>query len=645
MTIAARSEVVLIGHHNVGKSMIFQQLTGRQAQVANYPGTTVDLLQGPLQSSPGIDVLDTPGVVTFPGQTEDERVTCRALLRNDLRTIVQVGDAKNLRRTLLLTVQLLEMGAPFVLALNMMDEAEDRGLELDASLLINHLQVPLVPTIAVNGHGLGDLNEAIMRAQPSQFRLVYPSEVEATIEEMLPSIPSAKISKRSLALLWLSADPEVESWMEAESKPESLSTLRQSRQILCNQSAEPLSVLIQRHRLDYVEKIAANVVHENGSSPKGRLAHLTTHRFFGIPILAGVLALTYWFVGVFGAGTLVDLLEVGLFGEILNPTISRIVEDLVPWRILSDFLVGDYGIWTMGITYAFALILPIVSTFFLAFGILEDSGYLPRLAVLSNRVFSAIGLNGKAVLPMVLGLGCVTMATLTTRILESKRERVLVTLLLALAVPCSAQLGIVMGMLASISAGAVMIWTAVVFLVMLLVGWLAARLVPGERTPLMVELPPLRRPVVGNIVVKTLARVEWYIKEVVPLFLIGTVALFLLDLFSVLPRMVDVAEPLVTGWLGLPTEASAAFFMGFLRRDFGATGLFVLNAGGMLNAAQATVAMVTVTLFIPCVASVLIISRERGWKMAAAVSATVFPMAFLAGGILFRLLTWIGWNG
>jgi ferrous iron transport protein B len=645
MTIAARSEVVLIGHHNVGKSMIFQQLTGRQAQVANYPGTTVDLLQGPLQSSPGIDVLDTPGVVTFPGQTEDERVTCRALLRNDLRTIVQVGDAKNLRRTLLLTVQILEMGAPFVLALNMMDEAEDRGLELDASLLINHLQVPLVPTIAVNGHGLGDLNEAIMRAQPSQFRLVYPSEVEATIEEMLPSIPSAKISKRSLALLWLSADPEVESWMEAESKPESLSTLRQSRQILCNQSAEPLSVLIQRHRLDYVEKIAANVVHENGSSPKGRLAHLTTHRFFGIPILAGVLALTYWFVGVFGAGTLVDLLEVGLFGEILNPTISRIVEDLVPWRILSDFLVGDYGIWTMGITYAFALILPIVSTFFLAFGILEDSGYLPRLAVLSNRVFSAIGLNGKAVLPMVLGLGCVTMATLTTRILESKRERVLVTLLLALAVPCSAQLGIVMGMLASISAGAVMIWTAVVFLVMLLVGWLAARLVPGERTPLMVELPPLRRPVVGNIVVKTLARVEWYIKEVVPLFLIGTVALFLLDLFSVLPRMVDVAEPLVTGWLGLPTEASAAFFMGFLRRDFGATGLFVLNAGGMLNAAQATVAMVTVTLFIPCVASVLIISRERGWKMAAAVSATVFPMAFLAGGILFRLLTWIGWNG
>jgi ferrous iron transport protein B len=139
--------------------------------------------------------------------------------------------------------------------------------------------------------------------------------------------------------------------------------------------------------------------------------------------------------------------------------------------------------------------------------------------------------------------------------------------------------------------------------------------------------------------------VEWYIKEVVPLFLIGTVALFLLDLFSVLPRMVDVAEPLVTGWLGLPTEASAAFFMGFLRRDFGATGLFVLNAGGMLNAAQATVAMVTVTLVIPCVASVLIISRERGWKMAAAVSATVFPMAFLAGGILFRLLTWIGWNG
>jgi ferrous iron transport protein B len=590
-------------------------------------------------------ILDTPGVVTFPGHTEDERVTCRALMQNDLRTIVQVGDAKNLRRTLLLTVQLLEMGVPFVLALNMIDEAEDRGLDIDASLLGKQLDAPLVPTVAVDGRGLRELGEAILQAKASQFHLSYPSAFETTIHEIAPLIPEVRISRRSIALLWLSAAPEIESWMEEQVQAELLGRLKESRKNLQLQFADPLSILIQRFRLAYVEQIAAGVIQENGDRSTSKLARLTTHRFLGIPILAAVLSLTYLFVGVFGAGTLVDLLEERLFGELLNPAIVQVVEGIIPWQPLTDFLVGEYGIWTMGMTYALALILPIVTTFFLAFGVLEDSGYLPRLAVLTNRLFSAIGLNGKAVLPMVLGLGCVTMATMTTRILESKRERILVTLLLALAVPCSAQLGVVMGMLASISVGAVLIWTGVVFLILLLVGWLAAKLVPGDRSALMIELPPLRKPIFSNVVVKTLARVEWYLKEVIPLFLLGTAALFLLDRSGVLPLMMRATEPLVTGWLGLPAEASAAFFMGFLRRDFGATGLFVLNAGGMLTAAQATVAMVTVTLFIPCVASILIISRERGWKMAAAVIGTVFPMAFLAGGLLFRLLTWIGWTG
>ena len=242
---------------------------------------------------------------------------------------------------------------------------------------------------------------------------------------------------------------------------------------------------------------------------------------------------------------------------------------------------------------------------------MEDSGYLPRLAALSNRMFKALGLNGKAVLPMVLGLGCVTMATLTTRVMESKRERLLVTLLLALAVPCSAQLGVVMGMLAGISLTAALIWGGVVLLVLLAVGWLAARLVPGERTPLIVELPPLRLPMASNVVLKTLARLEWYIKEVIPLFLVGTFLMFILDKTGMLEILTRLGEPLVTGWLGLPAAASAAFLMGFLRRDFGATGLFMMQAQGLLNPLQVVVAMVTITLFIPCIASVLVIAKEQ----------------------------------
>jgi ferrous iron transport protein B len=285
-----------------------------------------------------------------------------------------------------------------------------------------------------------------------------------------------------------------------------------------------------------------------------------------------------------------------------------------------------------------------VTTFFLAFAFMEDSGYLPRLAVLTNRVFSSMGLNGKAVLPMVLGLGCVTMATLTTRVLESRRERILVTFLLALAIPCSAQLGVVMGLLAGISLAATLIWGTVVLLVFLVVGWLAARLLPGERTTLLVELPPLRWPALSNLLIKTLARLEWYLKEVVPIFIIGTVALFALDRTGVLTWITNFTKPLVTGWLGLPAEASTAFLMGFLRRDFGATGLFVMESQGLLTPLQVVVAMVTVTLFIPCLASVLMIYKERGMRTAVSTTILIFPLAFLVGGLLYRFLLWLGWG-
>jgi len=229
-------------------------------------------------------------------------------------------------------------------------------------------------------------------------------------------------------------------------------------------------------------------------------------------------------------------------------------------------------------------------------------------------------------------------------VLETKRERLLVILLLALAVPCSAQLGVVMGILAGVSFGAMLIWSGVVALVLLAVGWLAARLMPGERTKLLVELPPMRRPVFSNVVLKTLARIEWYIKEVIPLFLLGTALLFILDRTGILNQIIHLGEPLVAGWLGLPPEASAAFLVGFLRRDFGASGLFVMQSQGLLTPIQIVVAMVTITLFVPCLASVLMIAKERNWRTAAAMVVLIMPLAFIIGGLLYRLLFTIGWG-
>jgi ferrous iron transport protein B len=201
-----------------------------------------------------------------------------------------------------------------------------------------------------------------------------------------------------------------------------------------------------------------------------------------------------------------------------------------------------------------------------------------------------------------------------------------------------------MGMLASISFTATLIWAGIVVCVLLGVGWLAARLIPGERSPLLIELPPLRVPRLSNVLIKTLAHLEWYVKEAVPLFLLGTFLLWALQAIGVLPWLIGAGEPLVAAWLGLPREASAAFLIGFLRREIAATGLFALQAQGLLTPRQAVVAMVTITLFIPCIASVIMIGKERGARTAGAMVLLIFPLAFAIGGVLQRLLSMIGWG-
>lgn len=641
--------IALVGHPNVGKSVLFQILTGQRVIVSNYPGTTVEVTRGSLRNLPETTLVDTPGVIAFPPHSEDEQVTGRVLLYEPLSAILQVGDAKNLRRTLNLTIQLAEMGVPLVLALNMMDEAHSRGISLNHALLAEYLSIPVIPTTAIRSQGLKELTAALGTNQSPNFRLAYPIEIENAIANISTyfSALQTPISNRALSLLWLSCDPVTEKWLQEHLQEQNYQELHAQRQLLQLSFIDPLSYVIQGARLDYMEGVVSAVVVDAGNGWRGistTLGRLATHPIMGWAILAVILYGLYWFVGVFGAGILVGLLEEGLFGQVINPWVVAQVSRLVPIPLLVDLLVGEYGLWTMGVTYALALILPIVTTFFLAFGVLEDSGYLPRLAALSNRLFQRMGLNGKAVLPMVLGLGCVTMATLTTRVLETKRERLLVILLLALAVPCSAQLGVVMGILAGVSFSAMLIWSGVVAIVLLAIGWLAARLMPGERMKLLVELPPMRWPVLSNVILKTLARIEWYLKEVIPLFLLGTAILFILDRTGILNQIIKLGEPLVSGWLGLPPEASAAFLLGFLRRDFGATGLFVMQSEGLLSPIQIVVAMVTITLFIPCLASVLMIAKERSWRTAIAMVALITPLAFIIGGLLFRLLSTVGWG-
>ena len=264
---------------------------------------------------------------------------------------------------------------------------------------------------------------------------------------------------------------------------------------------------------------------------------------------------------------------------------------------------------------------------------------------MANKIFKVMGMNGKAVLPMVLGLGCVTMATLTTRILDTKKERIIATLLLALAIPCSAQLGVILGILGKVSLSAFVIFTVVLVSQLLLVGYLAGKLVPGQTSDFMIEIPPFRLPKISNVIIKTVSRVEWFLKEAVPLFMLGTFALFIADKLGLLDAAVRATEPVIVGFLSLPSEATVAFIMGFLRRDYGAAGLYKLFEAGKLDPTQVIVSMVVVTLFVPCIANFFVVIKEFGVKKALGMTAFIFPFAILVGGVVNFILRAVNYSG
>jgi len=638
--------LVLVGNPNVGKSVVFGALTGTYVTVSNYPGTTVELTTGwTTINGRRIEVIDTPGINSLTPNSEDEQVTRDILLEKDSYAVVQIADAKNLRRALLISIQLAEMDIPFVIALNMQDEAQNRGIEVDADKLSKLLGVDVVPTVAIHRKGIERLRTSAASPRKPTLSLHYSADIEEAIEQIASILPNARVSKRALALMILSGDETLIPWLRLHLPPQRLEELKNLREEAQSRHPEPLGYAINRQRLKWADDIAAQVTNVS-SGEMGSLAslfgRLAMHPVWGIPILLAVLFLVYQFVGVFGAQTLVGFLEEVVFSRYINPAASAVIRTVLPVPLLRDMLVGEYGLITMALTYAFAIVLPIVATFFLAFGILEDSGYLPRLAVMVNRIFKVVGLNGKAVLPMILGLGCDTMATLTARILETRRERLLVTLLLTLGVPCSAQLGVILGLLGSLSATATVIWVAIVISSLALVGYIASKLLPGDSSEFILELPPIRRPQISNLAVKVAARMEWYLKEAVPLFVLGTFILFASDRLGLLKIAEGLLRPVVVNLLGLPKEAAISFLMGFLRRDYGATVLYDMAQKGQLSNTQVLVSVVTITFFVPCIAQFFVTAKERGLKAAVSIALFTIIFAVGAGTLLNVALTTLG---
>lgn len=641
----ASLRVALVGNPNVGKSALFNRLTARYVTVSNYPGTSVEIARGAARlGGRSAEVVDTPGLYALGAAAEEQAGVRRFLLDGGADVLVQVADATNLARMLGLTLQLMELERPLVMAVNMMDEAERAGVRLDLAALSAGLGIPVVPLVALTGQGVPQLEQAILEAsgRPAPPAPVYGNGVgtaiRAVVAELTGSYPAGRTA---LAALVLQDEPDALERVRAAEPDRGARALARAREQVATFAAPP-AYRIAVERQIAASAIAGSVVRDDAATRRSAwqrtASNLLTRPISGVPILFAVLYLgLYQFVGQFGGGTLVDWLEGWLFGQVLGPLFTASLS-WIPWEPVRSLLVGDYGVLTLGLRYAVAIILPIVGTFFLFFSLLEDSGYLPRLALLVDRLFKRVGLSGRAVIPMVLGFACVTMATMVTRTLETRRERVLATLLLALAIPCSAQLGVILALMAS-QPLSLAIWSLSVLAIFLLVGLLGARLLPGPAPVFHMELPPLRRPRVGNVVTKTVARMQWYFLEVLPLFLLASVLIWAGKLTGAFQLVTGALEPLVAA-LGLPPQTAGIFLFGFFRRDYGAAGLFDLQQQGVLDSIQLAVAAVTLTLFIPCIAQFLMMLRERGVRTAVAMFALITPIAFGVGFLLNQLLRW-----
>ena len=645
---ASLPKVILVGSPNVGKSLLFNRLTGRYVTVSNYPGTTVEVARG-RSKDPGerLEIVDTPGMYSLSPITEEERVACEVLLRERARAVIHVIDAKNIERMLGLSLQLAEAGLPLVVALNMVDEARTLGVRIDAAKLERLLGVPVVETAATTGEGIRDLVRRIGEARPAPRPSIdYGPALEMSIAEIERRLgESPWVSSRARAVLLLLGEGSGESrWIldgaAGVETAELASLVAQGRAGLAHSVHYHVTLAVRKE----AERIVAEAVTfpaREASHFRERLSRLCMHPVWGVPLLAAVLYFgLYKFVGEFGAGTLVGFLEGDVFGRYVNPWVNRVVDGLIPWPLLRDLIAGDYGIITLGFRYAVAIILPIVGTFFVAFSVLEDSGYLPRLAMMIDRVFKKVGLNGRAVIPIVLGFGCGAMATMVTRTLETRRERIIACFLLALAVPCSAQLGVMLGLLAG-HPYAMLVWAGVVSGIFLLAGLLAARLMPGQGPSFYMELPPLRLPRLGNVAVKTYTRIVWYFREVLPLFVLASILIWAGRATGLFDLAVRGLKPVVH-LLGLPDEAAVAFLFGFFRRDYGAAGLFDLHKGGAMTGNQLAVAAITLTLFLPCIAQFLMMKKEHGTRLALAMGAGIFVLAFVVGGLANLLLNVMG---
>lgn len=656
--------IVLAGNPNVGKSVIFNALTGSDADVSNYPGTTIDIARGHLGKD---ELADTPGIYGVSSFNDEERAARKMILSADI--VINVVSAITLERDLFLTVQLVEMGKPLILVINQWDEAKHRGITIDLNRLAAEFGVEVLTCVAVKDEGIEEIKAAVAKARPGKIR----PELLELIEPILNQSTSAKEITQAMAVLIVEGDEPTAT--------------------ACGITSPSHRAEIYSFRRKFVNDLVEASVVQSGSkrSFSNKLGKLLLHPIWGSAISFAVCYLIFYqMLGVWIAGNLVDFTEKQTMKVYYEPNIRRLAANVFPstitvgdkkfdfpqgtlqdlaaskeldqaisaktvpadeiafnfWSyhnilsVLGNVFVGEYGLATLTVTYLIGLLMPLVIGFYLGLSLLEDSGYLPRLAVLVDRMMNKIGLNGRAIIPLILGLGCVTMATITTRLLTTRREKIIATALLGVAIPCSAQLGVVSGTLARAGGGAA--WAVYLFVVigiLAITGVLLNMVLPGKSQGLMIDLPPMRLPRLDNVLRKTWKKSWNFLVDATPMFFLAGFVVTLAQMVGLLDLIIKVLQPIVVNWLNLPNDPRipTTFILGIVRRDFASFGL----ADVALTPVQAVTAMIVITLFVPCIATVGVMIKERGMKIALSIWFGSWAAAFVIGGVLARILPYV----
>ncbi len=641
--------IALAGNPNVGKSCIFTQLTGINVMTANYPGTTVDVNFGIVEyNGVKIGVMDLPGTYALSALYEDQWVARRSILEEKPDAVIVIVDASNLQRNLPLVLQLLDTGANVIVDLNMVDHAERMGLKVNHEKLSEILGVPVIPTVAIKGEGIEDLIRTAIRvareaAYSREPKHRYSQEIESAVEKLKHAIEAKlrrkpfNLSSKAIATLLLEGDSEFISMVKEQPEGEEILKLaKHLSEMIEAKAGESISVRMARERYRIAKLVAKEVVEYRGVeiSLSQKLDMILTNRLTGIPIMLIVLASMFALL-VYGGGFIEKLL-LEAYGGYISPVLSSFFNLVSPNESIARFL--DIGI-NLGLEGILAVI-PYILVFFIALSILEDAGYLPRIAFIMDSITHKIGLHGRATIPMLGGFGCSVPAVMATRVL-SRRERYILAPLIVL-IPCSAKTAVILGIIAAyLGIHYTLALYAVILALIVAVGRILHEALPGSTPSMMLEIPPLQLPMIKTVLSKTWMRMKYFVYVAIPLLLLGSLIIAALEVSGITHHIVNPLSPITSGLLGLPATAVIPLLYGFIRKEGALVLLTVIAGGSDLRAYMTPLQLFTYTLivalYMPCIATLAVLANEFKWRKAILITIGTLLIALAMGGIVSHL--------